>query len=117
MRRPKQISSRSSPWSFDAQGLKPCVPTIIQDRRRREFCCSLLPPPRFGGEQTQKNPPALFGRRIVVLIRGSQRSSGKQEAERTVEVEEVEQVGDRRAVQRNVGAVRQGDRVRIVVAA
>src|ERR1700733_5029401 len=53
MRRPKQISSRSSPWSFEAQVSG--VPTTIQDRRRREFCCSLLPPLGFGDRQTQKS--------------------------------------------------------------
>jgi hypothetical protein len=63
MRRPKPISSRSSPWSFDARVSKSSVPTIIQDRRRREFCCSLLP---LLGQ-------AIVERRVVGLDRSLQR--------------------------------------------
>src|SRR6202035_2505211 len=117
---------------------KACVPTTIQDRQRREVCCSLLPPlqSRRLADGT-KSPPAIgaggsfvwsdavraFSSEMETGSREENASkqelllSGKQEAERTIEREQVEQVGDRRAVQRNVGAVRQSDRVWHVVAA
>src|SRR5579863_9404162 len=59
MRPPKPISSRFSPWSFEAQVSSLALPTTIQDRRRREFCCSLLPPRGFGDRQTKKSAGLL----------------------------------------------------------